>query len=491
MKIVVAQFLYEANTFSESWGELCLFREGGAWVEGEAAVRGWARGTRSQLRGSLERLEGAGAEAVPVFAAVCGSPAGRLRAEAYGVVREALLKGVAEAFPADGLLLHLHGAGCAEGVDDVEGDLLEAVRRELGFRGRVVVSLDLHANVTGRMVHYADALTAYRTMPHRDFFETGERAADLILESGPTQVELMKLSALMPPTDASDRWGALEGLLARARKLEELPGVLDVSLFPVQPWLDVEELGCAVTASFAPECVGAATSAETGMAELARGWWETREEWRDGLVDWAVIGAHLRKRHPEGPWVLVDAADATSGGSAGRSLEALRQLYGMREALPGNVLLWVVDADFASSAAVGEGDFSIGSPAVRFRGRVVRTGEGRYRMRGLTYTGQEFSMGRYAVVEAGSLGLVVCSLPALAPDPAFFEAAGLDPEGALAVLAKSHLGWMAGYGCERDRGLLFDGPGATSLNLASLHYEKAGARCYPVIKNTEGMDSCG
>ena len=41
----------------------------------------------------------------------------------------------------------------------------------------VVASLDLHANVTQRMLEHADVLIAYRTYPHVDMAETGARVA--------------------------------------------------------------------------------------------------------------------------------------------------------------------------------------------------------------------------------------------------------------------------------------------------------------------------
>ena len=51
------------------------------------------------------------------------------------------------------------------------------VREVIGSDLPLVVSLDLHANVTPEMVEHADALIAYRTYPHVDMAETGRAAA--------------------------------------------------------------------------------------------------------------------------------------------------------------------------------------------------------------------------------------------------------------------------------------------------------------------------
>jgi hypothetical protein len=70
--------------------------------------------------------------------------------------------------------------GIAEHADDAEGELLARVRDLIGDNMPLVASLDLHANVTRRMLSIADALVAYRTYPHIDMAETGERAAELL-----------------------------------------------------------------------------------------------------------------------------------------------------------------------------------------------------------------------------------------------------------------------------------------------------------------------
>src|SRR6202043_1646843 len=51
------------------------------------------------------------------------------------------------------------------------------VRKVIGKELPLVVSLDLHANVTPAMVAHADALIAYRTYPHIDMADTGRAAA--------------------------------------------------------------------------------------------------------------------------------------------------------------------------------------------------------------------------------------------------------------------------------------------------------------------------
>ena len=480
MKAALAQFIFESNTFNPQPVELERFTRGGTWLTTEPTVRAWAAQAPSQMSGSLQALEAAGWQTAPVFAAMTGSPAGRLGPKCFAHLRSEMARTLRAALPADALVLHLHGAACAVGEDDVEGNLLAMIRGELGYRGTVVLSLDLHANVTRRMLAHVDAVTAYRTMPHSDFVETGERAARLVLRGSRSRTRtLAKMAALIPPTDTNHAEGRFAQILAQARRLEAMPGIEDVSVFPVQPWLDVAEMGSSVVIT------GEGAALARPMAEeLAVQWYDQRRDWRSGVLTWSEIKARLGERRNV-PWILVDSADATTGGSTGRSAEALRQLQPLADQLSGEVLLWVVDpAAVAQASGCRHGRFRLGQPPVEWAAEVVFAGEGRYRARGRAYTGQEFSMGQTVVLRGGQLRVVVSSEPVLGADPAFYECVGLAPDQALAVQAKSFAGWRAGFNADGERGLIFDGPGCSSLLFSGLPFGmEQRARLFPLNEN--------
>lgn len=480
MKAILAQFIFESNTFNPLEAELPLFTEGGAWRVGEPAVRAWAAEAASQLSGSLRELESAGWTTAPVFAVMCGSPAGRLSRTCFSRIRAELATVLKGAMPADAIVLHLHGAACATGEDDVEGDLLALVREELGFRGVLVASLDLHANVTRRMLRHVDAVTAYRTMPHTDFVATGIRAARLVMQTnrGRTRT-LAKIAALIPPTDTNDAEGRFAEILARARQIETRTGIEDISLFPVQPWLDVAELGSSVVVTSSDPA-----AARAAARELADAWFAQRHSWQTGVQSWPEIKVRLREKRSL-PWILVDSADATTGGSTGRSADAVHELLPIADTLPGEILLWVVDPAAVRAAECGAERFSLGDQSVEMTAQVRWIGEGRYVARGRSYTGQTFSMGRAAVLRAGQLLVVVSSEPAFGADPAFYEAVGLEPDRALAVQVKSLMGWRAGYCADADRGLVFDGPGCTSLNFSRLPFSGERRELFPLCENPQ------
>ena len=161
MKVALAQFIYESNTFNSQEADLSCFDPRGIWLTEPAAIREWASSNRSQMSGSLDDLAATDCSTEPFFVAVCGTPGGRLSRDCYDHIRTTLAESLQRVLPADVLVLHFHGAVCAVGQDDVEGELLEMIRTELGFRGRIVLSLDLHANVTARMLQQVDVSVSY------------------------------------------------------------------------------------------------------------------------------------------------------------------------------------------------------------------------------------------------------------------------------------------------------------------------------------------
>lgn len=77
-------------------------------------------------------------------------------------------------------MLDLHGAMVASGTDDGEGSLLERIRK-IAPHIPIGVALDLHANLTPRMIANCDVMLSFKTYPHIDMYETGEQVAHLVL----------------------------------------------------------------------------------------------------------------------------------------------------------------------------------------------------------------------------------------------------------------------------------------------------------------------
>src|SRR5262245_6087346 len=149
MRAGVVALMHESNTFIRGATTLRDF-EADLLAEGEA-VRDRLAAAHHEIGGFFEGLAAAGVEAVPVFAARA-LPYGAITTEAAAALVDRLLSALGRAGPLDGLLVAPHGAAVAEAEPDFDGHWLTAVRRHVGPTVPLIGTLDLHGNVSPRMV---------------------------------------------------------------------------------------------------------------------------------------------------------------------------------------------------------------------------------------------------------------------------------------------------------------------------------------------------
>ena len=321
-RVAVASIVQETNTFSPVLSELADFTAQGLWV-GEQAVK-LSRNTNTEFAGAVGELRAAGVTVMPLLRAWAMS-GGVLRAEAFDRLRKMLLDGLRAAGPVDGVVLSLHGALVAETDSAADAALTEAVRRELGPDPLLIVTHDLHANLTGRVVAAADAVLGYLTYPHVDQSDTGRRGAALLLaalERGARPVTALAKRPMLVPAEAQALADPPMAELRRTADAELRGGIVDVSLFPVQPWLDVPELGFGVTVtSWGDRAV--ARAAADRIADAA---WNGRAAFEVPVHDLAEVVAGLRPRPPGGPVLLVQSADSPTAGATADSAVVIAAL---------------------------------------------------------------------------------------------------------------------------------------------------------------------
>ena len=135
------------------------------------------------------------------------------------------------------------------------------------------VCLDLHANLTVRMVELADVMVGYHTEPHVDMGSTGERIARLVAATVRSEISpamaLAKRSLLIPAEGMRTDLGPMSEVRELADRMT-VDRVLDISLFPVQPWLDVPELGLGVLVVTDDDPEGASSLAKEFAYEVWR-----------------------------------------------------------------------------------------------------------------------------------------------------------------------------------------------------------------------------
>ena len=180
-RIAVGGFQHETNTFGPTKARYEDFVRPGGWpglTRGERLFE-TVFGINIPIAGFIDAARALAHELTPLVWANA-TPSAHVTGEAYERIAAMLIDDLAANLPLDAVYLDLHGAMVTEHLEDGEGELLSRVRALLGPDVPIVASLDLHANVTERMVEQASALVAYHTYPHLDMAETGGRAANVL-----------------------------------------------------------------------------------------------------------------------------------------------------------------------------------------------------------------------------------------------------------------------------------------------------------------------
>src|SRR6202162_2876164 len=155
------------------------------------------RGTRSALGATFEASDKYGWTLTHPISANA-NPSGTVTDDAFEQIGGMMLEAAERQKPIDGVLLHLHGAMVVDSYEDGEGELLARLRQKLGPEVPVVVTLDLHANVTQAMADHASALIAFRTYPHIDQYERAWQGAELLERAMKGEIKPVTVIARRP-----------------------------------------------------------------------------------------------------------------------------------------------------------------------------------------------------------------------------------------------------------------------------------------------------
>ena len=147
MRIAVGCIGHETNTFSPVATTIDNFKKGSYHRDAEIITA--FRGTRTITGGFLDVAEQLNLQPVPLLWTFA-TPSGMVAHTAYETLKSEFLALLQDAGALDGVLLDLHGAMVTDELEDVEGDLIQAVREIVGETW-IVTTLDLHANITAKM----------------------------------------------------------------------------------------------------------------------------------------------------------------------------------------------------------------------------------------------------------------------------------------------------------------------------------------------------
>jgi len=446
MKILIARMNHETNTFSPVATPLEAFGRDGPCY-GDDAYRENA-GMRTAMSAFIDAATHEGAEIVTPISA-SANPSGRVAATAYGAICQAI---VDAAQGCDAVMLDLHGAMVAENSPDGEGDLLERVRDVLPH-APIAVSLDLHANVTQKMIDNANVITSFKTYPHVDMYESGEHAARLLLDlihgkANPV-IAWAQPPLLTHTLRSSTADGAMKRAVDAARAAERGDGVLAVSVLSGFSLADI----AAPCISVVVVADGAREKAQDVADRIARQIWNERDEfvYHSAPLAQSIAEGAVLARETDKPVLLLDHGDNCMSGGTCDTTDALEEA--LRQGLDNIVVGPLCDPEaVAKLFAAGEGATvtlgignklasvaSSGKPPLEVTGIVRALTDGEYIISGPTYTGQRAYMGRAAVLETPVARILVTERTHEPWDLGVFESVGIDPRGARFLILKSRM----------------------------------------------------
>ena len=485
-RIAVGQLSQETNHFNPVPTVEADFAASGI-LRGDAVLHGWSAAQR-EVPGFLRVLREAGHEAVPTLAAWCPAAGGPVARATFEHLLGELLNLLRGAGRLDGVLLALHGAMVLEDADDAEAEIIGRLRAALPPSTPVVVTLDLHGHVTPAMLQSDVAFVAYREYPHIDMFETGERAARLLLDTlaGARRpvMALAKRPMVVSPVGARTPDPPLSELCAMARAAEDAGEVIHVGLFPVQPWLDVPELGFAVLVTGD----GDAAAAQAVAERIADAAWAMRARFDPGLTP--LEEAIRTGLAGPGTTVIGDCGDAPTGGALADHPGVLRALLAAGAERHGRPVLLTLNDPPAAAAAHEAGlgarcRFRLGhartpGAPVEIEAEVVALHDGRFELRDGGATGSVIEHGPSAVLCHGALRIAVRSAPGNEWDTNAYRSLGFDPAEAGVVFVKSPAHFRVAYAPLAMRVIAADTPGPCAANTARIPWTRVTRPLWPL-----------
>lgn len=443
------------------------------------------QGTRTELAGAMEVLAADGRiEIVPAFAADAVSN-GPILTHDLERIMSMMVDAIRQVENVDGLYICFHGAMAGEAEGDPEGKILAQIREIVGALP-IVISLDLHAIITERLIESADIFVPFHTYPHVDQFETGQRAAHnliRLLEGAVTpvtaRVELPMLVRGDELITISDNPGLFAEAIRMCREIEASQVGLAAGVIIGNPFTDVPNLQSNVLVTTDNDLAHAQQQA----MNIARFMWQNRERFQATLTppDEAIRLAQATS----GLTIFSDAADATSSGASGDSNVILKHL--VESDFEGKSLVPIVDAPAVAAAFdAGVGatlDVTLGG--TRDPGRFTPFGVTAY-VKSLhdghfVYeNGKSADAGRVAVLIVGNVSILVTERTMYVVGRRIYQAFGLEPADFDVVVVKSPNGFRPYYQSIASRIIAVDAPGSTSANLLSLPYRNCVRPIFPL-----------
>jgi microcystin degradation protein MlrC len=490
MKFLIAMMKHETNTFSPVPTPFESFTKNAAHF-GEDAYRAF-KGTNTPMAAFFDLAEKEGAEIITPIAAETW-PSGKVHTDAYQRITDAICDAVGKG--CDAAFLDLHGAMVSQNTDDGEGTLLERIR-SVAPELPVAVALDLHANITPKMIANCTAIAGYTTYPHVDMYDAGLRAGKILIGALKGKVKPTMAWANRPMLPHTLRMGTDEApmgdLVAEAKSIE-VKDALAVTFFGGFPLADFYDAGLSVV-TVTDDNQKLAEDISRSLADEA---WRRRHEFiykAQPLAESVASAGKLTR----GPILLIDHADNCASGGTQDTMAVVEEVMrqGLEDVAVGAIrdheaVSTLMEAGVGSNVTLqlgGKMDMpSIGRKGepLEVTGKVKLISDGEFIVQGPMYTGVTMHMGKTVVLDTGSIQFLIIENNHEPFDLGMFRSVGIEPTAKRFLLLKSRIHYRAGFKPIAKSIVECNGIGVTGSDYSQFKFEKIRRPIFPLDLNME------
>lgn len=497
-RIAIGGFQHETNTFGMNRVYYSDFVETGGWpgLTCGNALFSDMQGLNIPISGFIEAAQKNNHQLIPMLWCAA-EPDSFVTDEAYEIVAAQICQSLHSLHAAgdlDAVYLDLHGAMVVESFEDGEGELLRRVRAVVGPDMPLVVSLDMHANITDSMVAHADAITVYRTYPHLDMAQTGIRACELlemILAGEKIVGGMRRIPFLIPlPAQCTDHEPCKTIYHDLARVEQTNTAILNAEFATGFPPADIAECGSTILV-YGKDQVSIDAVLDDSLQQVI----DAEPQFINQLLSPDEAVQKAMRLDANQPVVLADVQDNPGAGGTSDTTDLLKAL--VRNRARGAVLALLYDSQSASlahEAGVGQ-QLKVGLGAKSgFPGvspylcevEVEALGDGRFTCTGEMHRDVEAQLGAMAllrIVDADSdVRVIVSSVRAQCLDLAMLRHLGIEPTEQRILAVKSTVHFRADFDPIAAETLTVYAPGAHPCKLDEVPYRnlRSGVRLGPM-----------
>jgi len=328
-RVALLGFSIECNKFAPPATKMHFLAR--TYLEGDAILTDARLPTPCMLPetpGFVAAMDGSGPWTPIGIALAMTEPNGPVEHGFFVELLDTIRRRLKAALPVEAVYICAHGAALTTEDDDPDGALFEMVREIVGPDVPIAATLDLHANVSERMVNSIDAFIGYRTNPHLDMRERGAEAAAAIREmlgGVKPQRAFLRLPIVPPTVTMLTAAGPYAEMLELGQR-RMTPEIMNVSVMGGFAYADTAKNGLSVVVTARRDKV----AAETLAREIAELGWANRARFYPSLtlLEDAVGKALAVGRDTLLPALaFADVADNPGGGGRGNTTFLLRAFH--------------------------------------------------------------------------------------------------------------------------------------------------------------------